>query len=166
VYATTTSTITKCPATKTNCPLGHVTTITVPLYTTVCPEDDEPVPTGKPGGHGHGHGDDDDWEYPGGHGHGGHDDDDWEHPGGKPGGKPDVEYTATSYHHKTVTIDAPAGTKVVISGAAKPTGSVSGNSPIGNTPAKPEKPVTAGSTAVTVGFAAVLAAAAFQVLAL
>lgn len=33
VYATTVVTITKCPATVTNCPVGKVTTSTIALYT-------------------------------------------------------------------------------------------------------------------------------------
>ncbi|OBT86125.1 hypothetical protein VE02_05402 [Pseudogymnoascus sp. 03VT05] len=37
VYATSVHTITKCPATVTNCPIGSVTTITYEDYTTVCP---------------------------------------------------------------------------------------------------------------------------------
>ncbi|RSL41721.1 hypothetical protein CEP53_012590 [Fusarium sp. AF-6] len=43
VYTTKTYTITKCPPTVTDCPVGHVTTETIPVYTTVCP-----VETGKP----------------------------------------------------------------------------------------------------------------------
>ncbi|KAH7310140.1 hypothetical protein BKA65DRAFT_166725 [Rhexocercosporidium sp. MPI-PUGE-AT-0058] len=37
VYATSVYTITSCAPTVTNCPLGHVTTEIVKLYTTVCP---------------------------------------------------------------------------------------------------------------------------------
>lgn len=38
IYTTRIQTITSCPPTVTNCPNGqHVTTVTVPLYTTVCP---------------------------------------------------------------------------------------------------------------------------------
>lgn len=37
VYTTTTKTITSCAPTVVDCPLGHVTTETIALYTTVCP---------------------------------------------------------------------------------------------------------------------------------
>ncbi|CAG8955135.1 hypothetical protein HYFRA_00007150 [Hymenoscyphus fraxineus] len=37
LYTTKTGTVTKCPATVTNCPLGSVTTETIALYTTICP---------------------------------------------------------------------------------------------------------------------------------
>ncbi|KAF4967972.1 hypothetical protein FZEAL_10453 [Fusarium zealandicum] len=58
VYSTNTYTITKCPPTVTDCPLGHVTTETIPVYTTVCPVTEEhpskPEETAKePGKPGH-----------------------------------------------------------------------------------------------------------------
>jgi hypothetical protein len=37
VYTTTIYTVTSCPPTVTNCPVGHVTTETIALYTTYCP---------------------------------------------------------------------------------------------------------------------------------
>ncbi|KAG8417995.1 hypothetical protein J3458_005441 [Metarhizium acridum] len=37
VYTTSTRTITSCQPTVTNCPVGKVTTVTVPLYITICP---------------------------------------------------------------------------------------------------------------------------------
>ncbi|OBT64689.1 hypothetical protein VE03_05841 [Pseudogymnoascus sp. 23342-1-I1] len=45
VYATSVHTITKCPATVTNCPIGSVTTITYVDYTTVCPVGTVPTVT-------------------------------------------------------------------------------------------------------------------------
>lgn len=57
VYTTTTYTITSCPPVVTNCPIGKVTTVTVPAYTTICPVSAVPTttkttekPTGKPPG--------------------------------------------------------------------------------------------------------------------
>ncbi|KAF4458231.1 glycoside hydrolase family 18 [Fusarium albosuccineum] len=51
VYSTKTYTITQCPPAVTDCPIGHVTTETVPVYTTVCPvtEVHEPGKPGSPG---------------------------------------------------------------------------------------------------------------------
>ncbi|KAK6842554.1 hypothetical protein PG987_003414 [Apiospora arundinis] len=51
VYTTKVGTITACPATVTNCPVGSVTTQTIALYTTVCPVSgitDSPKPTSIP----------------------------------------------------------------------------------------------------------------------
>ncbi|KFY16287.1 hypothetical protein V492_01463 [Pseudogymnoascus sp. VKM F-4246] len=45
VYATSVHTITKCPATVTDCPIGSVTTITYEDYTTVCPVGTVPTVT-------------------------------------------------------------------------------------------------------------------------
>jgi chitinase len=44
VYTTAIYTVTKCPPEVTDCPLGSVTTKTVPLYTTVCPITSATVP--------------------------------------------------------------------------------------------------------------------------
>jgi len=41
VYVTRTHTITSCHSTKTGCKVGHIVTKTVPLYTTVCPENEK-----------------------------------------------------------------------------------------------------------------------------
>ncbi|KAJ6781292.1 hypothetical protein PWT90_07978 [Aphanocladium album] len=52
VFTTTTYTITSCAPTVTNCPVGHVTTETVYVSTTVCPvtkTTEAPQPTGNPG---------------------------------------------------------------------------------------------------------------------
>ncbi|KFX89934.1 hypothetical protein V490_06751 [Pseudogymnoascus sp. VKM F-3557] len=45
VYATSVHTITKCPATVTDCPIGSVTTVTYEDYTTVCPVETLPTVT-------------------------------------------------------------------------------------------------------------------------
>ncbi|KAK2608427.1 Chitinase 2 [Conoideocrella luteorostrata] len=45
VCTTKTYTITSCAPTVTNCPKGHVTTETIPLYTTVCPVTESTKPT-------------------------------------------------------------------------------------------------------------------------
>ncbi|GAB0142053.1 hypothetical protein EsHS_00002618 [Epichloe bromicola] len=51
VYTTAIHTITSCEPTITNCPIGKMTTLTIPLYTTVCPVSGKP--TQAPGsGHG------------------------------------------------------------------------------------------------------------------
>jgi chitinase len=51
VYTTSVHTVTKCPPEVVNCPVGSVTTETIPVYTTVCPvtEKPQPVPTKVPG---------------------------------------------------------------------------------------------------------------------
>ncbi|KAJ4321058.1 Chitinase 2 [Fusarium piperis] len=51
VYTTRVHTVTKCPPEVVNCPVGSVTTETIPVYTTVCPvtEKPQPVPTKVPG---------------------------------------------------------------------------------------------------------------------
>jgi hypothetical protein len=46
---TTVYTITKCPATVTNCPVGSVTTDIISLYTTICPVTPTPIPQPAPG---------------------------------------------------------------------------------------------------------------------
>ncbi|KAE8441086.1 hypothetical protein EG329_005881 [Mollisiaceae sp. DMI_Dod_QoI] len=46
VYTTNIYTITKCPATVTNCPIGKVTTDVISLYTTICPL--KATPTSQP----------------------------------------------------------------------------------------------------------------------
>jgi len=56
VYATNIYTVTSCAPTVTNCPVGHVTTDIVSLYTTVCPVAatetvPPPYPTNVPGGY-------------------------------------------------------------------------------------------------------------------
>ncbi|PQK15507.1 hypothetical protein BB8028_0005g10200 [Beauveria bassiana] len=51
VYTTKTYTITSCPPSVPNCPVGHVTTETIFVSTTVCPvtkTDEAPKPTAKP----------------------------------------------------------------------------------------------------------------------
>jgi hypothetical protein len=60
VYTTATHTITSCKPTITNCPIGKVTTLTIPLYTTVCPvsaiktQTAAPKPTSSAGNNGPG----------------------------------------------------------------------------------------------------------------
>ncbi|KAK7415387.1 hypothetical protein QQX98_005926 [Neonectria punicea] len=49
VYTTSVSTITACPSSVTNCPVGSVVTNTVALYTTVCPVSAEATQTGGSG---------------------------------------------------------------------------------------------------------------------
>ncbi|KPM36305.1 hypothetical protein AK830_g10274 [Neonectria ditissima] len=49
VYTTSVSTVTACPASVTNCPVGSVVTETVALYTTVCPVSAEATSTGGSG---------------------------------------------------------------------------------------------------------------------
>jgi len=58
VYATSVYTVTSCAPTVTNCPVGHVTTDIVSLYTTVCPvtateTTPPPYPSSAPGGSEH-----------------------------------------------------------------------------------------------------------------
>ncbi|KAL2065294.1 hypothetical protein VTL71DRAFT_2963 [Oculimacula yallundae] len=48
VCTTRVETITACPPSVTNCPVGSVTTKTIPLYTTVCPVTETKTPIGKP----------------------------------------------------------------------------------------------------------------------
>jgi hypothetical protein len=45
VYTTITYTITSCHPTVTDCRIGHLTTDTISVYTTVCPADSTPQPT-------------------------------------------------------------------------------------------------------------------------
>ncbi len=45
IYTTTTYTIISCHPTITNCPIGHVTTDTISVYTTVSPTETHPSPT-------------------------------------------------------------------------------------------------------------------------
>lgn len=53
VYTTKIHTVTACPPSVTNCPIGEKTTEVIPIYTTVCPVTSEkPVPTYPAGGHG------------------------------------------------------------------------------------------------------------------
>jgi chitinase len=43
VYTTSVGTVTRCPVTVTNCPIGSLTTVIIPLYTTVCPVPEKPT---------------------------------------------------------------------------------------------------------------------------
>jgi hypothetical protein len=48
IFTTVVYTITSCHPTVTNCPVGHLTTDTIPVYTTVCPAKSTPEPTEAP----------------------------------------------------------------------------------------------------------------------
>ncbi|KAG9502932.1 hypothetical protein J7337_005767 [Fusarium musae] len=48
VYSTKTYTITQCPPTVVDCPVGHVTTETIAVSTTVCPVTEVPTEPSKP----------------------------------------------------------------------------------------------------------------------
>ncbi|KAJ6446799.1 chitinase 18-18 [Purpureocillium lavendulum] len=164
VYTTKIHTVTACPPQVTNCPVGHVTTETIPWYTTVCPVTETEtgkVPQPTPS---------------------------------VPGGvnPPPVESTsstsATSTITKTVTVPGTQPTGVtpkpscsgpgcpgVSSGVAVPTLSwtttpVAPSQGFTSTPggpsAVPTNPVQAGASTLALGLSGLVAMVAFQVFAL
>ncbi|UNI13831.1 Chitinase [Purpureocillium takamizusanense] len=166
VYTTKVHTVTACPPQVTNCPVGHVTTETVPLYTTVCPVTETetgkvPQPTPSV-------------------------------PGGNPVNpvnppKATTTTGATSTLTKTVTV--PGGTKTlqtltrptavkpapscagtgcpgVSSGVAVPTQSWTATPVVPGSSAVPSSPVQAGASTLALGLSGLVAMVAFQVFAL
>jgi len=166
VYTTKIHTVTACPPQVTNCPVGHVTTETIPWYTTVCPVTETetgkvPQPTPSV-------------------------------PGGNPVNPvnpPEATTTtaATSTLTETVTVPGetntlqtatrPTGVKPapscagtgcpgVSSGVAVPTQSWT-TTPVGpGSSAVPSGPVQAGASTLALGLSGLVAMVAFQVFAL
>ncbi|KAM3525454.1 hypothetical protein NHJ13051_003971 [Beauveria bassiana] len=132
VYTTKTYTITSCPPSVPNCPVGHVTTETKFVSTTVCPVADVPQPThpaGKP---------------PGGEPSG-------DKPAGKPpGGEPSGDKPAW----KPTGGEQPSGDKLTGGeqpSSNKPTGGEqpSGNKPTGNEQPSGNKPAESPAATTT-----------------